>query len=137
MSGVRYRTLPARWIRKRALLPVFQASNAPFVRMRDPRQAVNALHHVRQENFVLLVRLFILLLHARNQLYALRQRLVAFSQLVEPLIDIHPTTSVPEAGFFSATPPMCGRPALSAFCAPAVSSNQDVTGVAAVSVAAA
>ena len=62
--------------------------------MGDPRQAIDALNDMREQNFVLL-------LHVGNQLNGLRKRLVAFGQLFEALIDIHLTYSISEAGYFS------------------------------------
>lgn len=95
---------------RRALLPlVVQTSDAAFVRVRDPRQTVDAFHHLPNQNLVLVMRLFVPLLHARNQLHGLCQCLMAFSQLIEALIDVHLrnllTTSISKPEFSSRTFP--------------------------------
>src|SRR5689334_2239844 len=69
--------------------------------MGDARQAINALQNMPEKNFVLPMRLFVLLLHVSSQLHGLRKRLVAFGQLLQTLIDIHLTNSISEAGFLS------------------------------------
>ena len=69
--------------------------------MRDARQAINALQNMPQKNFVLPMRLFVLLLHVSNQLHSLRKRLVAFGQLLQTLTDIHLTNIISEARFVS------------------------------------
>jgi hypothetical protein len=71
--------------------------------MSDTSQAVDALHDVRQQNFILpvsfliplvrflipSVRLLIALLHSSDDLQRLRQRLVALGQTVQTLVDVH------------------------------------------------
>jgi hypothetical protein len=70
--------------------------DAVLMRMGDPRQAVHALDHLHdqslvflEQSLVLLVSLFIFQLQVDDELHALGQRLVAFCQLFEALINVH------------------------------------------------
>lgn len=60
----------------------FQARNTPLMHLSDSRQAVDALHHVRQENLVLVVRFLVLALHSGDDSDRLGQSLVALSEPV-------------------------------------------------------
>ena len=80
------------------LPPVLKTSNAVLVGMGDPRQTIDALYHTHDQNLTLLQQslvplesLFVLLLHVNDQFHGLRQRLVAFGQLIETLVDVHLT----------------------------------------------
>ena len=103
---LRDRMLPKPFFCFSLLPPILQPSDAVLVRMGDSRQAVDALDHVRQQNFVLL-------LHMGDQFHGLCQSLVAFSQLFETLIDVHLSNSIAKVGFFSENQivnrPMCLR----------------------------
>lgn len=68
------------------------------MRMSDPRQAIDALDYLDDQSLALLeqslvplVGFFVLPLHVDHKFHALGQRLVAFRQLFEALIDIHLT----------------------------------------------
>ena len=103
-----------------SLLPAtLKPCDAVLVHMGDPRQAVNALDHLHNQNltlfhqnlilphqnlilfqqslipleslFILLMGLFVLLLHVNDEFHGLRQGLMAFGQFIETLVDVHLT----------------------------------------------
>jgi len=68
--------------------------------MSNSSQTVDALDHfydenlaLLQQNFVPLMSLFVLPLQINDKFHAFGQRLVAFGQLFEALVDIHLTQS--------------------------------------------
>ena len=84
--------------RKDLLPTVFKMGNAVLVGMRDSRQAIHALDHLNDQSLALLeqrlvplVSLFVFPLQVNDEFHARGQRLVAFGQLFEALINIHLT----------------------------------------------
>ncbi len=77
------------------LPPVCDVGNALFVQMRDACEPIHALHDLSDEDFVLalcfhklLLSLFGFHLHTGNYFHRLRERLVAFGQLIEALVNV-------------------------------------------------
>ena len=75
---------------------LFEASNPLFVGMGNPGEAIYPFQDLSQQRLVLSVRLFVpsvrlfvLLLHPRDDLHGLRKRLVPLRQPVQTLLDSH------------------------------------------------